>query len=113
MRETDGNLLTPERVSDPYPYLHALRASDPVHWSRAHRAWLLTRFDDVFSALRDSRYSSDRATALLKRVAQARGGELPNVFQLLGDWLVFKDQPDHTRLRRLAGRAFTKRAVEN
>lgn len=112
MTVADESLLTAERVADPYPYFHALRSQDPVHWSNSHRAWLLTRYDDVATAFHDSRLSADRISPLLDRITHARNGELPAVFALLRHWLVFKDAPDHTRLRRLAGKAFTRRAVE-
>ena len=58
--DLDDDMLTPERVADPYPFFAELRASDPVHWSDRYRAWFISRWDDVFEALRDPRFSSDR-----------------------------------------------------
>ncbi|MDD7965391.1 cytochrome P450 [Actinomycetospora lemnae] len=108
-----ADLLAPEAVADPYPLLAALREHDPVHWSPRYRSWFITRYDDVVAALRDERFSSDRITPY--RRAKLEGPDAdPGVraaFEVLEGWMVFKDQPDHKRLRRLLGRAFTPRAV--
>jgi cytochrome P450 PksS len=47
--------LSDEALIDLHPMLHRLRQDDPVHWSEEHRAWVLTRYDDVLSAFRDAR----------------------------------------------------------
>jgi cytochrome P450 len=108
-----ADLLSDEAVADPYPLLAALREQDPVHWSTRYRSWFVTRHDDVTAALRDERFSSDRITPY--RRAKLEGPDAdPRVraaFGVLEGWMVFKDQPDHKRLRRLLSRAFTPRAV--
>ncbi|MCU1626483.1 MAG: cytochrome [Pseudonocardia sp.] len=108
------DLLSEDAVGDPYPLLAALREQDPVHWSERYRSWFVTRFDDVDACLRDERFSSDRI-APYRRARLDRAGTDPGVraaFGVLEDWMVFKDPPDHTRLRKLLSRAFTPRAVE-
>ncbi|MCW0212083.1 MAG: cytochrome P450 [Pseudonocardia sp.] len=108
------DLLSPDAVDDPYPMMAALREQDPVHWSERYRSWFVTRFDDVDACLRDERFSSDRI-APYRRARLDREGTDPGVraaFGVLEDWMVFKDPPDHTRLRKLLSRAFTPRAVE-
>ena len=108
-----ADLLGADAVADPYPLLAALREHDPVHWSAKYRSWFVTRYDDVAAALRDERFSSDRITPY--RRAKLEGPDAdPGVraaFEVLEGWMVFKDQPDHRRLRRLLSRAFTPRAV--
>ena len=39
--DLDDDMLTAERVADPYPFFAELRASDPVHWSDRYRAWFI------------------------------------------------------------------------
>ncbi|GAA3222287.1 cytochrome P450 [Pseudonocardia petroleophila] len=111
---THADLLGDDAVRDPYPLLAALREHDPVHWSPRYRSWFVTRFDDVSDALRDPRFSSDRISPY--RRAKLDGPDAdPAVraaFGVLEDWMVFKDPPDHTRLRKLLSRAFTPRAVD-
>lgn len=109
----DRNFLSPSLVNDPHPYLHALRSADPVHWSEHHQAWILTRYDDVAGAFLDERLSAARVRSLLpiELSAEERQAFDP-IYRLLGNWMVFTDNPDHARLRRLGRAAFTGRMVE-
>jgi cytochrome P450 len=105
------NLLAPEVVADPHPTFARLREKDPVHWSERHRAWVLTRYDDVNAFFRDPRLSSDRASPLARPDEDGVGGDDP-VVSVLSRWMVFQDPPDHTRIRRALRPAFTPPAVE-
>src|SRR5262245_50341820 len=98
----------PQHIRDPYPDYHALRAVDPVHRSEMFQAWVLSRTADVWDVFRDPRFSVDRS-----QVDPVRGAPLPPIreeFVEIGDALrrvmMFLDPPDHTRMRRLVGRAF-------
>ncbi|HEV7872300.1 MAG: Peroxidase [Modestobacter sp.] len=110
--EIEIDLFSP--TADPYPVFDALRDNSPVHWSPRYRSWFVTRFDDVSAALRDPRFSADRITPYVE--AKLSGPDtdpaLRQTFAVLEDWMVFKDPPDHTRLRRLLRRAFTPRTIE-
>lgn len=107
------DLLSEQAVADPYPLFAALREHDPVHWSQTYRSWFVTRFDDVSEALRDQRFSSDRISPYrrAKLDGPAADPAVRAAFGVLEDWMVFKDPPDHLRLRKLLSRAFTPRAV--
>jgi cytochrome P450 len=96
------NPFLPEFIADPYPLYHRLRIEDPVHWSPMG-FWVLTRYDDVTMALRDPRFGRAGFDELLR----ARFGE--SGFDLS---MLFRDPPDHTRLRMLVSKAFTPRVVE-
>jgi len=114
MSALDVDLLAPAAVADPQGALTPLREDDPVHWSDRHRAWIVSRYDDVASALLDQdHFSSDRVTSVFdeKLTPEQRAAREPT-FRILGSWMVFRDPPDHTRLRDLVRSAFTIRAVE-
>jgi cytochrome P450 len=107
------NLLAPEVVRDPYPFLACLRDEDPVHWIERSRGWLVTRYDDIVAVLRDPRISADRVSDYVTAGLTPEDRTIMTpAFELLARWMVFRDPPEHTRLRRLVGRAFTPRAVE-
>ena len=107
------NPAIPEVQKDPYPLYKRLREEDPVHWSEALDAWVLTRYDDVVAVLRDSRFSADRRGARNRyaqeamAAAEEHGGPVARANTLLTS-----DPPDHTRMRLLISKAFLPRAVE-
>jgi cytochrome P450 len=68
---------------------------------------VLSRYADVQLALRDPAFGRrDTADVAYPNLGD---GPLANSFVC---WMVFRDPPDHTRLRNLVTRAFTPRAVE-
>jgi cytochrome P450 len=112
------DLSRAELRADPYPLFRRLREEDPVHWSGGLRAWVLTRYDDVRLALNDPRLSADRITPFADHLgadsagAGEGGAPLAAFARALGLWAVFRDPPDHTRLRAAMNRAFVSDAVE-
>ena len=95
----------PDFLDDPYPVYRRLRESDPVHWSH-FGVWLVTRYADAASMLRDARFGHPDH----KAIAFASGDS--SVAALLrANMLMFKNPPDHTRLRRLVEQVFTPRLV--
>ncbi len=105
------DLLSPELTADPYPALAALREEDPVHWSEKHGAWLVGRYDDVVAAFMDKRLSSNRVAPLLDAMDDERRATVGPVLEMIKGWMVVTDPPEHTRLRRLAARAFSPQRV--
>lgn len=85
-----------------------LREAGPVHrvvTPEGEHAWLVTRYADVRAALANPVLSLCRANAH----AGYRGSALPAA---LDEHLLNLDPPDHTRLRRLVGGAFTAHRIE-
>ena len=111
--KVDDEVLRPDRVDNPHPYFRIMRENDPVHWNEKYRAWFIYRYDDVTEALRESRFSSARIQPALDRLSPEQRAERQPTYDVLMDWLVFRDPPDHTRLRKLVSRAFTPRAIES
>ncbi|MEM8902069.1 MAG: cytochrome P450 [Actinomycetota bacterium] len=107
-----ADLLSDAAIDDPYPLFAALRAEGPVVWLPKHRAWFLSTHDEVSTAFRDLRLSSDRLTPLETRVDDRRRELLAGTFELLRGWMVFHDPPDHERLRRPLSRTFTPKRIE-
>lgn len=95
---------------NPYPRYAELRESDVLHRT-PDGLWVLTRYEDVQAAVRDPRLSSHPKHATDGR-ANRGGGGLPVVGDGTIEIMLLADPPDHTRLRRLANKAFTPRAVE-
>jgi cytochrome P450 len=99
-----NNLFRPELLANPYPFYHALRSSDPVHWDRSRNAWVLTRYADVISLPSDPRFSSALLANDTSWIAANQRAELGAAFLGMRRELIFLDPPNHTHLRSLIGR---------
>ena len=95
----------PAFIADPYPLYAQIRAEGPVIFTDPR--WILSYYEDIYPLLRDPRFGRGGYTDLILQVF----GPGP-VYDAFSRWMLFMDPPNHTRLRSLATRAFTPRAVE-
>ncbi|MFN2503298.1 MAG: cytochrome P450 [Acidimicrobiales bacterium] len=100
--------MAPENRADPYGMYRWLRENDPIRRA-ADGSWILTRYADGASILRDPRFSTNPSWL---REGAVVGAENHPVRQVGTSLMMFLDPPDHTRLRSLVGKAFTPRRVE-
>jgi cytochrome P450 len=106
------DLKHPANLQDPYPLYRWLREEDPVHWSESLRGWAVSRYDDCLDILQHPlRFSADRFRKLGAEFRSSRPA-VQDVARVLQDWLVFRDPPDHTRMRRLLHNTFTPRELD-
>ena len=93
--------------ADPYPAYAWLRDHEPVHHHPAdHQApafWALSRFDDVWQAVRNPEVFSSAQGLTFYAEEISRLGLAPTIVML--------DPPRQTELRGLIGRGFTPRRV--
>jgi Cytochrome P450 len=103
------HLLNPEVLANPYPLYHRLRSEVPVHWDYYLHAWVVTRYADVITVLRD--FSANRVPAPEQLTALGLSALTP-LAQMMARQLMFLDPPAHTCLREMTSKAFTPRRVE-
>lgn len=113
-------LASPRRREDPFPAYRRLQTLDRVHHSPIG-VWVLSGHAEVAAVLRDPRFSSDERhldLGLLRlgplRLLLGRGSastEKGVFFDRVSQLMLFRDPPDHTRLRKLVSRSFTARRV--
>ncbi|HZN94360.1 MAG TPA: cytochrome P450, partial [Myxococcales bacterium] len=104
--------LIDRAAPSPYPRFAKLRAEDPVHWHERAEVWMLTRHADVSRALRDRRLGNQYLHKLFEKLppqAQERFAPMQRSLHL---WLLYRDPPDHTRVRALMAQAFTHKVVQ-
>ncbi len=100
------DLNSPTHAIDPYPIYRQLRETESAYQTSftgpGGGMWLITRYADVASLFKEAHYSND-----MSRIIPAEQ-LLP-----LSRALVFRDPPDHTRLRSLVNQAFTAKRVRD
>lgn len=101
-------LLNPAVLADPYPLFQRLRTEDPVHWDPFLHSWVVTRYTDVITVLRD--FSAAR-TPTPEYLASIGLQHLAPIAQVMVKQMLFLDPPAHTRIRKLASYAFTPSRV--
>lgn len=100
-------LSDPDGRANPYPHYRRLREIAPVHHSVPFGTWLLTRYDDVDRLLRDNSAGRDAHRFMGSRYG-ADWDDHPALRRMTRTML-WKNPPDHTRLRRLVTQVFSAR----
>lgn len=100
----DLNRIGADFIDNPYPTLHRLRETSPVH-RNADGSVFLTRFADVLKVYQSRDMLSDKTDEFA-----AKFGECP-LHRHHTMSLVFNDPPYHTTVRKLVASAFTPRKL--
>jgi cholest-4-en-3-one 26-monooxygenase len=106
----------------PHDYFAWLREHEPVHWQppgeikanvagvmevEQHGYWAMTRHKDIIEvSLDQKRFSSERGTVITNDMNEERVAQLRL-------WMINRDAPGHTKLRKLVNKGFTKRMIDN
>jgi cytochrome P450 len=101
----------PAVLADPFPLYRRLQDEDPAHWRPQLKAWVVTRYADVKQVCLDERMSSDRLRPFFAALQSAEAARMADLMRYLTLWMVFRDPPMHTRLRRLVGKVFNVRSI--
>ncbi len=88
-----------EFITDPYPIYAQWRAERPIWWADDVQGWVLSRYDDVRTVLKDPENYSSQLDASRSQGTLA----LP---------LLHDDPPRHTSLRAIVNRSFTSRVMK-
>ena len=111
-------LATPEGRADPYPRYAQLQEHWPVHKlvldapGTSGGTWVLTRFDHCQAVLRHPGFGKDFAAMQRRWGLSEEEMAAQQTFSSDRPSMLFRDPPDHTRLRGLVSKAFTPRTVE-
>ena len=104
-------------ASDPFPLYADLRQRAPIHRNDLG-FWVVARHEDCLAILRDRRASSDSLNIAVDRMPQGFRTPMAEDDPMVAAMLemrpfLFRDPPDHTRLRGLVSKAFTPKVVES
>ncbi|MBL4827106.1 MAG: cytochrome P450 [Spongiibacteraceae bacterium] len=109
------SLTDPLIQAHPRDYYWTMRKEDPVHFDEKLGMWLVTRYEDIVTVLRDHETFSDKhgyeaqyASGFFEEFKQILekegGGFFPDVIK--------SDPPEHTRIRKLLDGAFSAHRVK-
>jgi cytochrome P450 len=113
LRGTESR-LDPLIRNNPFPFYEALRQQQPVYYDPQLDVWLVSRYEDVVTVLRDpvnyslehgyqDRYANGHVEELAAIMDRDGGGFVRDI--------IAADPPAHTRLRKLLDEAFTAHRV--
>lgn len=116
--QAEVSLFDQDTLIDPYAAYKTLRDQAPVHFEPGFGAYVVTRYDLIREAIRDTAtYSSefgdflDRARKILFQQAppdvQRKLVELGEQMIFLPPTMLTLDEPEHTRYRSLVAKLFT------
>ncbi len=109
MTIADFNPFDLELIKNPYPTYEELRSRNGVYYNQSRDFWVVSRYEDVKSILKNTRdFSSAQGVHLMfdtngKVVKSAQQNGVPLLIQL--------DPPSHTQARSLIQKAFTQTRV--
>lgn len=101
------NFNDPANIADPYPVYRQLRESGSPYWLphtqpvNTQGMWLFSRYNEVAEILR-------LAAPLSKQITLVR---TPGDITPLDMTMLYRDPPEHTRLRNLVNQTFTNRQI--
>lgn len=114
MHATDYQLQDTMLHADPHSTYAKLRAHAPITYQEGlytENLWLVTRYADVQTVLRDHKRFVKNYRNTLTPEQQRQLSPEPRLSQLLNNHLLNLDGLDHSRLRALINKAFTIRMV--
>jgi cytochrome P450 len=105
-----GYDVSQEFLGDPGAALGEARRSCPVFFDNARNTWVVTRYDDVRRVLTDHEAFSSKAEQTPVVPPPEFSGRLPQ-HDIYAKTVLFLDPPEHTRVRKLMNRTFTRKRV--
>ncbi|PCC69169.1 Cytochrome P450 [Nannocystis exedens] len=97
-------------IADPYPTYRLLREQAPVYRWEPARIWVVSRYHDVVTVLRDRRFSLDDSH--WEFASPPPAGAQPTAYQALMKNSLFRlPEVDHQRIRRLVAPAMSPRTL--
>ena len=105
----------PKVLENPYPMYAWLRNNAPVFLSSSGE-WVITRYQDIKAILKDTRFKTGHRVEWLKKAsvkAKEQGSSFDTLVEALSVFLVFKNPPEHTQIRKLVSQAWSDRSVDS
>ena len=104
--------LSAEYFQNPYSVFNNFLVHSPVFWSENLSAWIVSPYDEVEAGLHNEKLNaSERMNKAAAHFSDEERARYSVILEVLSNWLVFQDPPQHTRLRKLVSKSFTPRTI--
>jgi cytochrome P450 len=92
----------------------ALRDTNPIFWSERHKSWIVTGHAEVVEGLRGTLplSVSGRLRRVFQVLPESQRHRIPHLLETVPRMLISLDPPEHSRLRRLMLKAFSKKIAD-
>ena len=108
----NNKFLSSQYFQNPYPVLCEFLKSSPIFWDENMNAWIVSPFDEVEAGLHNEKLNAgERMSKAAAHFTDEDREKYSVILEVLSNWLVFQDPPQHTRLRKLVNKAFTPRTI--
>ncbi len=110
LEDAHADIVSHDTYLKPFPHatFKRLRNEDPCSWIEESDGgsgfWAITRYEDVINVTKDYRTFTSEKGIRLEEMDEDELAARETLMEI--------DPPDHTRLRRLVSRGFTRRTVE-
>lgn len=106
------DIFHPDFAGDPAPMIDRMLREQPIAFDPRLGGWLIGRHRDVMALQAEPRLTSLRIDYVTAGLSPELRAAIEPLVAWYGRWIVMKDPPEHTRLRRLAAHAFQPRNLE-
>lgn len=112
----DPFVLNQEELSrDPYPYYEQIRRKGNLVWSSAgnDEKWIAAGYNTVATILSDPRFGVELSESQMESIPHGLRNDATYKDLIVGltKFMLAQDPPNHTRVRKLANKAFTRYEV--
>jgi pimeloyl-[acyl-carrier protein] synthase len=101
-------------TQNPYRYFYWSRMMSRILWVNLFelQGWLVTGYDEAEAIMRDPRFIKEKHTLVPPEQRPQIPDHIKPAYELPNHMLVFRDAPNHTRLRSIVTKVFTRKMVE-
>jgi pimeloyl-[acyl-carrier protein] synthase len=102
-----------ELVRNPYPFYEQVRKAGNIVWSSAgEKRWVAVGYNVNFICLTDNRFSVEASQESLEQLGHlTHSSHHADLITGLTKFMLAQDPPQHTRVRKLVNKAFTRNEV--
>ena len=109
------DITNPEYYKNPYSIYTQVREQNTISMVAGlggSMSYFLSRYDDVVSVLKDTRFSNERHKVSDSGLKLMEAWWMPSIFKAMANSMIMVDDPSHARLRNLVHKAFTPRMIQ-